>query len=73
VAVQDHGVGFPAQELPSICAPFYRGSTVARQATGSDIGLFGSRAFVKQEGGTLSLESTANVGTGVTVRLPLGG
>lgn len=71
LTVQDQGVGIPAQDLPRIFAPFYRGSNVVHQTTGTGIGLFGARAIVEQQGGTLGLQSTESMGTTVTVRLPL--
>ncbi len=71
--VEDQGVGIPAADLPHIFQPFYRGSNVAQQTSGTGIGLFGARALVEQQGGTLRLESTAGVGTTLTLRLPLAG
>ena len=71
LTVQDHGVGIPAADLPHIFEPFYRGSNVVHQTAGTGIGLFGARAIIEQQGGTLDLQSTETVGTTVTLRLPL--
>jgi PAS domain S-box-containing protein len=71
LTVKDQGVGIPAHDLPHIFTPFYRGSNVAHQTAGTGIGLFGARAIVEQQGGTLDLQSTGMVGTTVTLRLPL--
>ncbi|MGI8553181.1 MAG: PAS domain-containing sensor histidine kinase [Dehalococcoidia bacterium] len=70
LAVQDHGVGIPAADLPHIFEPYYRGSNVAQKTAGTGIGLFGARALIEQQGGTLRLESTAGSGTTLTIRLP---
>jgi len=71
LSVQDQGAGIPAHDLPYIFTPFYRGSNVVDRVDGTGIGLFGARAIVEQQGGTLGLESTEAIGTTVTVRLPL--
>jgi PAS domain S-box-containing protein len=71
LTVRDQGAGVPAQDLPHIFEPFYRGSNVIHQVDGTGIGLFGARAIVEQQGGTFDLESTEGMGTTVTVRLPL--
>jgi signal transduction histidine kinase len=71
LVVADHGVGIPAADLPRVFTPFFRGSNVARTTAGTGIGLVGARAFVEQQGGTLTLVSTEGQGTTVTVRLPL--
>jgi len=71
LVMHDDGVGVPAADLPHIFEPFYRGSNVARQTTGTGLGLFGARALIEQQGGTLRLESTAGSGTTLTMRLPL--
>ncbi len=73
LTVQDQGVGIPAQDLPHIFAPFYRGSNVVGRTAGTGIGLRGARAIVEQHGGTLELQSSEGRGTRVTVRLPLSG
>jgi len=69
--VQDHGLGIPAQDLPHIFAPYYRGRNVVHRTAGSGIGLFGARAIVEQQGGTIDVQSTEKLGTTITVRLPL--
>lgn len=71
LAVRDQGVGIPAADLPHMFTPFYRGSNVAKTTFGTGIGLFGARAIIEQQGGTLHLESTDGVGTTATIRLPL--
>jgi signal transduction histidine kinase len=71
LTVQDHGAGIPAHDLPHIFEPFYRGSNVAQRTVGTGIGLYGARAIIEQQGGTLDLESTEAMGTTATVRLPL--
>ena len=43
------------------------------RAEGTGLGLAIARALVQDQGGTLSLESQAGIGTTVTVRLPAGG
>ena len=67
VAVQDQGVGIPAEELPHLA--FYRAST-AGDVGGTGIGLWGARAIVAQHGGEVRIASTVGEGTTVTVRLP---
>jgi signal transduction histidine kinase len=71
LAVQDRGVGIPEADLPHICAPYYRGSNVAQTTIGTGIGLFGARAIIEQQGGSLQVDSTEGVGTTVTIRLPV--
>jgi len=73
LVVQDQGVGIPAAELPHVFEAFFRGSNVIGHTVGSGIGLRGARAIVEQQGGTLVLESIEDLGTRVTVRLPLSG
>jgi signal transduction histidine kinase len=73
VSVADQGMGIPAAELPRVFEPGYRASNVARQLSGSGLGLAGARQIVAEHGGTISLDSQMGFGTTATVRLPLGG
>jgi signal transduction histidine kinase len=70
LTVQDHGVGIPPGDLPTIFERFRRGSNVERIA-GSGLGLAGTRQIVTQHGGTITIESAVGSGSTVTVRLPL--
>jgi len=69
IIVRDAGVGVPADELPRLFTRFYRAST-SRGIAGTGLGLAGSRTIVEQHGGSITFESTAGVGTTVTVTLP---
>jgi signal transduction histidine kinase len=72
IIVSDTGRGIPAELLPRIGQPFEQASNdpvLAREGTG--LGLAIVRALVSQHGGTLHIASTENVGTTVTVALPL--
>ena len=72
LAVADEGVGIPAQDVPDLFEKFHRGSNT-RELRGTGLGLAGSRAVVEQLGGTITVESTVDVGSTFTVRLPTGG
>jgi K+-sensing histidine kinase KdpD len=69
--VQDHGVGIPADQLPHVLEPFFRGSNVQGQMRGTGLGLYSARQIVEQHGGRLIVASKEGVGTTVVVRLPL--
>ena len=71
IRVSDSGKGIPKRELGKITEPFYRGETSrANQVPGSGLGLSLVRRIVQTYRGTLSIDSAANRGTIVTVRLP---
>lgn len=65
ITVQDTGVGIAPQLLAHV---FERGVTDGR---GSGLGLAICRQIVKGHGGTITIDSTQNKGTAVTVVLPL--
>ncbi len=72
--VADTGTGVPAAELPLLFERFHRvyGSR-ARSSEGSGIGLALTKELVELHGGTITAESTVDVGTTMTVTLPRGG
>lgn len=71
LAVQDHGLGIPAADLPHIFQQFYRAGNVPAEVEGTGIGLASVRQIVELHGGTITATSTEGAGTTFTVRLPL--
>lgn len=65
IRVQDTGCGITQEQLPKIFEPF-----VTYKKNGSGLGLAICSQIVKAHGGTISVESTVNVGTTFTVSLP---
>ena len=68
--VQDQGVGIPLQDQVKLFQTFYRASNVGR-IQGTGLGLTIVKKCVELHGGQIQLESQQNVGTTVTVTLPL--
>jgi signal transduction histidine kinase len=69
-SVQDHGIGIPAADLPSIFSSFFRGSNVDAETGGFGLGLAGVHQIVTQHGGHIEVASEVGVGTTFTVHLP---
>jgi signal transduction histidine kinase len=71
VTVEDDGPGIPADELPRIFEPFYRGR-IARhlEIEGSGIGLSIVRQVVRSHGGRIRVASAGAKGTRFTLQLP---
>jgi signal transduction histidine kinase len=68
IAVVDTGVGIPAEDIARVKEKFYKANKTVR---GSGIGLAVADEIIKQHDGLLFIESTENVGTTVTVVLPI--
>jgi signal transduction histidine kinase len=74
LTVADTGMGIPVDEQQALFVRFFRATNAIRQAVpGTGLGLAIVRKIVDNHGGTISVTSTENVGTTVTVRLPTGG
>ena len=70
--VSDTGIGIPEDHLPKVGLPFYQvKANYDRRHEGTGLGLSLVRGLVGLHGGALTLESAPDVGTCVTVRLPL--
>jgi two-component system cell cycle sensor histidine kinase PleC len=70
--VKDHGIGIPAHKLPTITNPFEQAANqYTRSHEGSGLGLSITKELAELHGGGIHIESTVNVGTTVTIRLPL--
>ncbi|WP_432907305.1 SpoIIE family protein phosphatase [Micromonospora matsumotoense] len=73
VQVVDTGVGVPADEIPRLFERFHRVPQArSRSHEGSGIGLALVQELVGLHGGTITVDSTPDVGTAFTVRLPFG-
>jgi len=72
IAVADTGMGIPEAEQQALFARFFRASNAIHQAIpGTGLGLAIVRTIVDNHGGTIEVRSTENVGTTMTVRLPI--
>jgi signal transduction histidine kinase len=72
LVVQDSGSGIPEKELPYVWERFYRvDKSRARQLGGTGLGLAIVKQIVEGHQGSIALESKEEVGTTVTVTLPI--
>jgi two-component system, OmpR family, sensor kinase len=69
VAVQDHGIGIPGNDIPHLFQRFYRGTNAA-STVGTGIGLFFVKTVVELHGGETSVASTEGLGTCFSIHLP---
>jgi len=71
LVVQDTGIGLPRDEIPKIFEKFYQvDPSHTGQIRGFGLGLFYAREFIRQHGGTITVDSEPGHGTTVTVILP---
>jgi len=74
ITISDHGAGIPAEDLPHIFDPFYRGAdAVARQVHGNGLGLSLVRRIVVAHGGRISVTTRTGAGSAFTIALPAAG
>lgn len=70
IAVQDRGIGMTAEQIERVFHPFERAVT-SRHYEGLGLGLYIIRQIVEAHGGSVRVESQAEVGSTFTVDLPL--
>lgn len=68
--VEDEGVGIGKEALDHAMDPFF---TTRRESGGTGLGLSIASTIVSQHGGTLKIDSVVDVGTTVTIVLPVRG
>jgi len=68
ITVSDTGCGIAPSDLPKVKAKFYKANSTRR---GSGIGLAVADEIIFMHGGSLDIQSELNVGTTVTITLPL--
>ena len=72
LVITDTGVGIPAVKLPYIFDRFYQvDESDTREREGTGIGLALTNELIDLYGGSIQVRSEENVGTTVTVRLPI--
>jgi len=68
--VADRGIGIPPEDIPDLFEPFHRASN-SSNVPGTGLGLTIVNRFVKLHGGTISVDSTIDIGTTFTITIPL--
>jgi signal transduction histidine kinase len=72
IAVADTGIGVPADEQGQLFQRFFRSSAATERAIqGTGLGLAITKTIVEAHGGTMEFVSKPDVGTTVSVTLPL--
>ncbi len=72
IRVTDTGIGIPPEDLPRLGQAFEQAKTPeGRNTHGTGLGLALTKSFAEMHGGYLTIESAVNVGTTVTIYLPL--
>jgi PAS domain S-box-containing protein len=72
VQVKDTGIGIEQDELNHVFDRFYRGRRVGQLSTpGAGLGLSLAQQIAAQHGGSIEIDSQVDVGTAVTLWLPL--
>ena len=70
VRVEDTGTGMTAAQIPKIFEPYF---TTKQHKSGTGLGLYITKKVVEDHNGSIKVDSTPEVGTTFTVRLPLAG
>jgi signal transduction histidine kinase len=70
LAVEDSGLGIPAENLPAIFNRFYRVPDHAEKTTGTGLGLVIAQRIAHSHQGYIEVESEEGVGSTFTLRLP---
>nr|WP_246427985.1 HAMP domain-containing sensor histidine kinase [Paenibacillus phyllosphaerae] len=66
IAIIDQGTGIPSEMIPKLGDPFFTG-----KETGTGLGLMVSQRIIHSHHGMLDIQSEVDVGTVVTITLPL--
>lgn len=73
ISVTDQGEGIPQEDLPFVFDRLYRvDKSRSRMSGGSGLGLAIAKELVESHGGRISIDSTPNAGTTVTILLERG-
>lgn len=67
IIIEDNGIGIDSSHQAKVFDMFYRATDIS---TGSGLGLYIVREIIHKLEGTITLESTLNQGTSVTIEIP---
>lgn len=67
--VRDHGPGVPAEQLPALTRPFFRGDSARTEATGAGLGLSIVAKMVQNMDGSLALGNAPGGGLLASIQL----
>ncbi len=70
IAVQDHGIGIPKEDIPRLFEPFHRGANV-ETLPGTGLGLAIAKQAVELHEGEIKIDSVVGEGTTIVVELPV--
>ena len=68
VKIEDTGSGMTAAQIPKIFEPYF---TTKQNKSGTGLGLYITKKVVEDHNGSIKVDSTPDVGTTFTIRLPL--
>jgi signal transduction histidine kinase len=72
VEISDTGIGIPPEDIESVFTIFARGKEARRNIDGSiGLGLSLVKQIIKDHEGSIDVDSTVDVGTTLTIKLPL--
>lgn len=72
LTVADTGIGIPEKDTNRIFTKFFRANNaVLNETSGSGLGLYVVKKYIESWGGKISFNSQENIGTSVTITLPV--
>ncbi|MDR0957513.1 MAG: PAS domain-containing sensor histidine kinase [Candidatus Nomurabacteria bacterium] len=71
LSVQDHGVGMPENVMKNLFSKFYRSHKSKNVSSGTGLGLYISRAIIKNHGGEIGVDSVEGKGSTFFFTLPI--
>jgi len=72
ITIADTGIGIPEKDLIRLFTKFFRANNaVLNETSGSGLGLYVAKKYIESWGGKISLNSQENIGTSVTITMPI--
>lgn len=68
IEIKDNGIGISSEEIDKVLLPFY---TTKAPGHGTGLGLSISYGIIKELGGEIEIQSNANIGTSISIKIPV--